>query len=105
MSVFRRALLPLVVLTALLPGCLAPSYLALDEPYGESPYSAAYAGVYDAAVVAHGYPVPLLLGLGLEPGSAGWNLVTTTTLPISLLVSAIGGTLAVPVIAILQALH
>jgi hypothetical protein len=102
MSWLRRALL---VLPLLLPGCLAPSYLGLDEPYGDSPYTAAYAGVYDAAVVAHGFAVPLLLGLKLEPGSPGWDLVTTLTLPLSLLVAAIGGTLAVPVIALLHALH
>jgi hypothetical protein len=103
MSRIRRALL--VLATTLVPGCLAPRFLGLDEPYGDSPFTAAYAGVYDAAVVAHGYPVPLLLGPGLEPGSPGWELVTTTTLPISLVVAAVGGTLALPVLLLLQALH
>ena len=90
----RRAIsLLLAVSLPLSAGCFAPKYFGVGKVY-DSKFTASYAGVYDAAVIAHGYPLPLILGLQLKPGDVGYEIITTTTIPIAALVSVIGGTLA-----------
>ncbi len=82
---------------SLLPGCMSPSYI-VKEPYQHTDcaYVWLYMVCYDATAIAHGYPLPLMLGFKLDRGSLWFNFVATTTMPGAFAGMLVGGTVGAP---------
>ncbi len=93
-SAWRHAVL-LGALTLMTSGCLAPSYLGIDEPYSSgSTVLETYCLAYDSAVMAQIFPVFVLSAKNSNDPS--WDAVMTMAMPFAFASMVIFGTLMLP---------
>lgn len=83
-------------------GCFAPNYVPVDEKLYEVPIVNGYAFYYDVGVLLEG-PWLLLLAFFMASCDVDWDkgkeTIKTVAAPFALVVSLVGGTVAIPVTA------
>ena len=99
----KLVLLTLAAAGLLGTGCLAPSYMKPEQPYGGSSVIYVYHAAYDAGVVLQPHVFGTVIGLDTSSPLAR-DFVLTLGMPVALGVSLVVGTASLPFVLIGEAI-